>query len=174
MFSICTLLGIAIIVIQTTIFRLPSFQGILYDLLIPLVVFGRLNLSERKAVILVVIIGFLMDLFSGGIFGLYLTAYFWIFLMVKGISNYFDVKDTLFRSVFLALCVLAENLILFVFGTTPLRGIELLASRIGPVLGQIILVAITGPAILAVLEKMHGRLQAPELSGKTERQNLAL
>lgn len=173
-FSLYTVFGLATIVGQTTILRLPSFQGVFYDLLIPLVVFARFNLPEKKAGILVVMIGILMDLFSGGIFGLYLTAYFWIFLLVKWISNYFELQGTMFRSVLIAVCVLAENLIFFVFAATPWKGIQLLTSRIGPVVGQIILGAITGPAILVALEKIHARVQAMALSGREKKQKLAV
>ncbi len=168
MFILCTALAVAIVVVQTTIFRLPSFHGILYDLLIPLVIFARLDLSERKAAVLVVMVGFLMDVFSGGIFGLYLTVYFWIFILVKGISNYFNVKGTVFRSVLIALCILAENLVLLVFGATA----PLFASRVGSVIGQMILGAMTGPPILIALKKINARIQArerePALSRKQE------
>ncbi len=166
MFYLYTALGICIIVLQTSVFRVLSFQGVLYDFLIPLVVFARLDLSDRKPALLVAIVGFLMDLFSGGIFGLYLTAYFWIYLLIKVISNYFDVRDAMFRSVLFALCVLMENFVLFVFGARPLTEIHLLTSRIWPVIGQMILAAITGPAILTILEKIHGRARVPALSVK--------
>lgn len=172
-FSLYTILGLATIVGQTTILRLPLFQDIFYDLLIPLVVFVRLNLPKRKAVILVLLIGFLMDLFSGGIFGLYITVYFWIFLVVKGISNYFDVQGTMFRSVLVAICVLAENL-LFFFAAAPGNGIQLLTSRIGPIMGQTIFAVITGPAILVALEKIHERVESPALSGEKQRENFTV
>jgi len=160
-FSLYIILGLATIVGQTTILRLAFFQGIFYDLLIPLVVFVGLSFNERKAGILVLMIGFLMDLFSGGIFGLYLTVYLWIFVLVKGLSNYFDVQDTVFRSVLIAVCVLAENLTFFVFAATSGRVTQLLSSRIGPVTGQIIFGAITGPVILLVLENIHARVTTP-------------
>jgi cell shape-determining protein MreD len=173
-FFLYTILGIAIVVGQTTIIRLLFFQDILYDLLVPLTVFARLNLSGRQAGVLVAIIGLLMDLFSGGIFGVYLTVYFWIFLLVRGISNYFEVKGTVFRAVLVGLCVLAENLILFMFGTTHLSGSELLTSRIGAVMGQTVLGAATGPAVLAILEKIYEGLQAPAWGRNTKRQNLGM
>ncbi|NVM20752.1 MAG: hypothetical protein HWN68_03095 [Desulfobacterales bacterium] len=167
-FSFYTTLGLAAIVGQTTILRLTLFQDIFYDLLIPLVVFVRLNLPEKKAGVLVLLIGFLMDLSSGGIFGIYISVYFWIFVLLKGISNYFDVQGAMSRSLLIAVCVLAENL-LFFFTSSPSSGIELLISRIGPVVGQTVFAAITGPAVLLALEKIQERLEYSAFSGKKQR-----
>ncbi len=170
--SLYGIVGLAVVVAQTTVLALPLFQGIFYDLVVPMVIFFRLNLPRRKSVILVLVIGFVMDLFSGGQFGLHLSIYFWILVVVKGVSNYFDVQGSMFRSMLIALCVLAENLILFVFSVIPGAVAPVLACRIGPVVWQTILAAVTGPAIVTGLEKVHGRTQAVRLDGDRHRHNL--
>lgn len=173
-FLLYATIGLATIVGQTTILRLSLFQGIFYDLLIPMVVFVRLNLPVRTAAILVLIIGFVMDLFSGSQFGLYLSVYFWIFIVVKGVSNYFDVQGSMFRSMLIALGVLAEHLIFFVFSVVPGNGVSLLACRIAPVMWQTIFAAITGPAIVMGLEKIQPRAETMALDGEKYRQNLTV
>ncbi|NVL90237.1 MAG: hypothetical protein HWN69_04465 [Desulfobacterales bacterium] len=146
-------LGLSTILAQTTILRL---DGILYDLLIPLVVFLSLNFPKRKGILVVVILGLIMDILSGAIFGLYLSIYFWIFLSVKGLSKCFDVGDTIFQSVLIGVCVLGQH---FMF-CAPCKGAQLLTVRVVPVLLQTVFAMLTGPGILMLLEALHIRLQA--------------
>jgi len=146
-------LGLSIIVAQTTILRL---DGILYDLLIPLVVFLSLNFPKRKGILVVVILGLIMDILSGAIFGLYLSIYFWIFLSVKGLSKCFDVGDTIFQSVLIGVCVFGQH---FMFCAL-WKGPQLLTVRVVPVLLQTVFAVLTGPGILMLLGALHIRLQA--------------
>jgi len=161
-FCLYTIIGLATIVGQTTILRLPVFQGVLYDLLIPLVVFMRLHLTLTESSLLTLILGFVMDLFSGGVFGLYMTVYLWIFLLVQGVSSYFNVQGTACRSALIALCVLGQNLVFLVSTAHPWKGWHWLSAQLWPTLGQIMLAAVTGPAVLSLLETMHRSLEAPE------------
>ena len=161
-FCLYTLIGLATIVGQTTLLRLPVFQGVFYDLLIPLVVFMRLHLMLTEATLLTLILGFVMDLFSGGGFGLYMTVYLWIFLLVQGVSDYFNVQGTACRSALIAFCVLGQNLIFLTSAAHSWKGWHWLSAQIWPSLGQIMLAAVTGPPVLSLLEAMHRSLEAPE------------
>ena len=158
------MVGLSTVVAQTTILRLPLFHGIFYDLLIPLVVFLSLNFANRKGALVVVILGFIMDLLSGGIFGLYLTVYFWIFLSVKGLSKYFDVDDTIFQSFLIGACVLGQHLVFCISVAAPWKVAQLLAAQTAPVLLQTVFAALTGPGILMLLGRLQTRLQT-RLSG---------
>ncbi|MCK4728012.1 MAG: rod shape-determining protein MreD [Desulfobacterales bacterium] len=153
------MLGLSTIVAQTTILRLPLFHGVFYDLLIPLVVFLSLNFPKRKGVLVVIILGLIMDLLSGGIFGIYLSVYFWIFLLVKSLSRYFDVGDTIFQSVLIGVCVLGQHLMFCISVADPWNGAQLLAAQTGPVLLQTIFAALTGPGILMLLGRLQTRFQ---------------
>jgi cell shape-determining protein MreD len=161
-FCLYSVIGLATIVGQTTLLRIPVFQGVFYDLLIPLVVFMRLHLTLTEASLLTLILGFVMDLFSGGVFGLYMTVYLWIFLLVQGVSDYFNVQGTACRSALIAFCVLGQNLIFLISTAHPWKGWHWLSAQIWPALGQIMLAAVTGPAVLSLLETMHRSLEAPE------------
>ena len=70
------MIGLATIVAQTTVLGLPVFHGAVSDLLIPLIVFLSLERPNRQGVSLALALGLVMDLVSGGIFGLYLSIYF--------------------------------------------------------------------------------------------------
>jgi cell shape-determining protein MreD len=153
------MVGLSTIVAQTTILRLPFFRDVFYDLLIPLVVSLSLNFSNRKSLLIVVILGLIMDLLSGGIFGLYLCTYFWIFVSVRSLSRYFHVGDRMFQSVLIGVCVLGQHLLFCISVAPPWEGTQLLASQAAPVLVQTILAALTGPGILMLLRRLQARLQ---------------
>jgi len=158
-FFLYAIIGLAAMVGQTTILRLPVFQGVFYDLLIPLVIFMRLHLTLAESSMLALILGFVMDLSSGGVFGLYMTLYLWIFLLVPGVSNYFNVRGTACRSALMAVCVLGQNLLFLASSALPWKGWHWLSAQLWPVLGQIVLAAATGPSVLSLFETMHRSLQ---------------
>lgn len=163
-FCLYLVVGLFTVVAQTTVLVLPLFHGVFYDLLVPFVVFVSLNLANRQGVSVVVILGLIMDLLSGGIFGLYLSVYFWIFLSTKSLSKYFDVSKAIFQSVLIGVCVLGQHLVFWASIAPPWKGAELLAAQAGPVLLQTIIAALTGPGILMVLGRLEVRFQPP-LSG---------
>jgi len=158
-FCLYLMIGLSAVVAQTTILRLPLFHGIFYDLLIPLVVFLSLNVPNRKGVLVVVILGLIMDLLSGGIFGLYLCIYLWIFLGVKSLSKYFDVGDTIFQSVLIGVCVLGQHVMFCISVADLWKGAQLVAAQTASVLLQTIFAALTGPGILMLLGRLQARLQ---------------
>jgi rod shape-determining protein MreD len=173
-FSVYLVVGVAIIVGQTTVLTLPLFQGMFYDLLIPMVVFIRLNLAVKRGAALVLLVGFVMDLFSGGPFGLYLTVYLWIFIGVQAVSNYFNVQGNLFRSILIAICVLLENVMFCIFSVFPGELIPVLTPRIGSVVWQAVFAAITGTTIVIVLERLHRRIEALQHEAGKSRQDFVL
>jgi rod shape-determining protein MreD len=150
------MIGLFAVVAQTTILRLPLFHGVFYDLLIPLVVFLRLNLPGKNGILVVLILGLIMDLLSGGVFGLYLSIYFWIFLWIKSVSRYFDVFDTIFQSILIGACVLGQHLVFCISVAAPSK---LLAAQKGSVILQLIFAALTGPGILMLLGRLQTRFE---------------
>ena len=164
-FCIYLILGLSAIVAQTTILTLPLFHSLLYDLMIPLVVFLGLRLRDGKGLFLVAIFGMIMDLLSGGIFGLYLSVYLWIFLLAKNVSKYFNVDDKVFQSILIGACVLAQQIVFCVALAPPWEDAQILAAQTTPILLQVTLAALTGPSIFVVLEglasRIHARLTAP-------------
>ena len=157
--SVYIVLGMAVVVLRTTLLGLPFFHNAVYDLLIPVVVFVRLRLPVKEGVFIVLFMGYVMDLVSGGQFGLYMTTYLWVFIGVKLISNYFTVQENFSLSVLLVVCVLFENLLFLVFSLGVGDGAFLAARMVGPLLWQVALAALTGPFILGILANVHSRLQ---------------
>jgi cell shape-determining protein MreD len=159
-FCIYLILGLTAIVAQTTILTLPVFHGLFYDLLIPLVVFLGLRLRDGRGLLVVAILGMIMDLLSGGIFGLYFSVYLWIFLSVKSVSRYFNVDDKLFQSILIAACVFGEHIVFCVFLAPPWKDARILVAQTTPILLQLMLAALTGSRVYVALDGIAPRIQA--------------
>jgi rod shape-determining protein MreD len=154
------MLGLSMVVAQTTLFRLPLFQGMVSDLLIPLIVFQSLSRPNRSGITVTVTLGLVMDLISGGIFGLYLSIYFWVFLSARGLSRYFDAGETLFQAILIGLYVLGQHLVFFAAVPPSWGGAQLLASRMmNPILLQTVFGAVTGPGVLMLLRRLQTRVE---------------
>ena len=158
-FCLYAILGFAAVVAQTTILRLPLWHGMFYDLLIPVVIFLGLHHRNGTGVLLFVGLGMIMDLLSGGVFGVYLTTYFWIFLSVKHVSRYFDVDDSRLQSILVVACVLGQQVLFWASTAAMSKGPPFSAAQAGSVVLQVIMAALTGPGILLVLEKLQTRFE---------------
>ncbi|MBW2108538.1 MAG: hypothetical protein JRI36_07735 [Deltaproteobacteria bacterium] len=173
-FLVYLAIGIGVIVVQTTVLTLPRFEGVFYDLLIPMAVFARLNLTGARAWALILATGFVMDLFSGGPFGLYMTVYFWIFVGVRGVSKLCDVQGALFRSLLVGVCVLAEHVVFCVFFTVSGDSAPALLCHLGSVLWQVVFGGVSGPALIRGLEMLNRRIKAAWEVGSSNEQDLAI
>ncbi len=161
---VCTyvFLGIAIVVGQTTILKLNLFQNGVYDLLIPVVIFARFNLSVKTACVIALAVGYVMDLFSGGQFGLYITTYLWILIGVKIISDYFSIQGSISWAILIALCVLFENAVFFLFSGGLFKEVLMEGHKLRSVIWQTGLAAISGPAVIEGLERIYQRIEGVE------------
>jgi rod shape-determining protein MreD len=152
-------LAMALVILRTTVLGLPFFHNAVYDLLLPIVVFVRLRLPVKQGLFVVLFMGYVMDLVSGGQFGLYMTTYLWVFIGVKLISNYLSIEENFTLLVVLVVCVLFENLLFLVFSLGAGDGVFLAVRMVQPLLWQVALVVLTGPFILGILANVHYRLQ---------------
>jgi rod shape-determining protein MreD len=158
-FGAYVILCLGIIVAQTTVLRFSFFHGVFYDLLIPVVVFARLNLSMRSGALLAGASGLVMDISSGAQFGLCMSVYIWIFIGVESVSSFCDVRGRLFQSILIALSVLFENLVCWLLSAFPGNMFAALSDQLGSVLWQTVLAAVTGPWVVFFLEKAHARIR---------------
>ena len=155
--SVCLFL----VILQTTVMPYLPLLDSFYDLLIPFVVFLGLSRPVRESLPFVFFLGFIMDNLSGSPFGLYLTAYFWLFIGVKGITKLLQVANRLFIiTLIVAAGVLIENLIFL--GTLTISGPDqqLAGNAAKTVTIQILWAIWTGPIFLVVLRDLQNRLDA--------------
>jgi len=150
-----------LVILQTTVMpNLPLLDSF-YDPLIPFIVYLGLSRPVRESLPFVFFLGFIMDNLSGGPFGLYLTAYFWLFGGVKGITALIQVGNRLFIvTLIVAAGVLIENLIFL--GTLTILGPDqqLAGDAAKTVTIQVLWAIWTGPIFLVVLRNIQNRLDA--------------
>lgn len=150
-----------LVILQTTVMPYLPLLDSFYDLLIPFLVFLGLSRPVRESLPFVFFLGFIMDNLSGSPFGLYLTAYFWLFVGVKGITKLLQVGNRLFiMTLIVAVGVLIENL--FFLGTLTILGPDqqLAGDAAKTVTIQVLWVIWTGPIFLLVLRDLQNRLDA--------------
>ena len=150
-----------LVILQTTVMPYLPLLRSFYDPLILFIVFLGLSRPVRESLPFVLFLGFIMDNLSGSPFGLYLTAYFWIFAGVKGITRLLQVGNRLFIiTLIVAACVLIENLIFL--GTLTILGPDqqLAGNAAKTVTIQVLWAIWTGPIFLLVLKDVQNRLEA--------------
>ena len=155
--SVCLFL----VILQTTVMPYLPLLDSFYDLLIPFVVFLGLSRPVRESLPFVFFLGFIMDNLSGSPFGLYLTAYFWLFIGVKGITKLLQVGNRLFIiTLIVAAGVLIENLIFL--GTLTILGPDqqLAGNAAKTVTIQVLWAIWTGPIFFVILRDVQKRLDA--------------
>ena len=103
-------LGVVIFLTESIVLAMPRFQWFRYDLFIPLIIFMGLYQSTYVGLPLCVLFGFFIDVFSGGVFGLFLSIYFWLFCFVKAVLRFLDLQNLFLETVLVVFGVVAENL----------------------------------------------------------------
>lgn len=144
-----------LIILQTTIMpHLPLFDNF-YDLTALFIIYLGLYRPVRESLLVVILLGFVLDSLSSTPFMLYITAYFWLFLSVRGITKILRLEGS-FRLPFIVVsAVLIENLIFigtvfmldseFRFSGTVLRGLVV----------QSIWALFTGSLLIVILDFGH-------------------
>ncbi len=102
-------LGLALIVIQTSILPYFKILDTLFDLLCPLVIYIGLFQPVRQGVPVILFYGFLMDAVSGAPPGFYLTTYIWLFIYAVALHRFMHLSNKLIWPLIVALGVVVEN-----------------------------------------------------------------
>jgi len=152
-----------LLLLQTAVMpHYTTFTGF-YDLLVPLVIYLGFIRSAREGAGLILMMGVMSDAVSGGFFGSYLTAYIWIFLMVRWLITFLHVKHTALIPFVVAAGVLMQNCIfLLVFAILDPDGTPG-ADSTRIIVHQVLWAVFTGPLLLmlfsSVLRKWNGWLR---------------
>lgn len=100
---------LVLIIVQTSI--LPGFsvfsQG--FDLLFVIVLSLSLRFSHPAIGVAVFLLGCAMDSVSGGPFGLYISAYVWIYILVRSLKSLVHLENIVFLICMSAVAVAVEN-----------------------------------------------------------------
>ena len=141
------ILGLLLMGLHTAI--LSDFPEILsfYDILIPFVVYLSLFRSLSAGLLVVVVIGYFMDMVSGSPNGIYMAVFMIIFLMFRNITAYFHAQETLLFTICTAVGVFVENLIFCLLLLLGQADLQILINALQLLIVQLIWVLLTAPLI---------------------------
>jgi len=150
-------IGLCLIVIQTTVMpHIPLFARF-YDLLAPFVIYLSIFRSVRESMIIVFVFGFFMDIISGGPFGIYLTAYVWMFIGVRWAITFLHVGDGLLLPVVVTAGVLMENLVFIGSSAMFEQSSRISETMVSTIIVQVLWAIFTGPLFLMLFNTSHRR-----------------
>ena len=154
-FHIVICLGL--IVVQTTVMPyIPLFDRF-YDLLSPFVIYLSIFRSNRESLVIIFLFGFFMDIISGGPFGLYITAYVWLFIGVRWAITFLHVGDSMLLPFVVALGVLMENFIFVVTSAMFEQSSRASEAMVSTIIVQVLWAIFTGPLFLMFFNYSHRR-----------------
>ena len=100
-----------------------------------------------------------MDDLSGGPFGLYLTTYFWLFIVVKLIIKYLHLGNNILLLFIVAAGVLMENIIFIATVFMSGQDSKFPAITISNIVFQILWAVCTGYFFLIFFKYIHRKLE---------------
>ncbi|MBU1168375.1 MAG: rod shape-determining protein MreD [Proteobacteria bacterium] len=154
-FFIYTLFILCLILIQTVV--LPFFFHVVssYDLMMIFILYLGFYRPLAEGIPLLIGLGAVMDCFSGGPFGMYLTTYVWMYAATKAIIQYLHVDSRIVLPVAILAGVILENMIVLL---TVSLGRSTLALSYAPVeilFYQAVWALLTGPVIFLLIKAIH-------------------
>ena len=154
-FHIVICLGL--IVVQTTVMPyIPLFDRF-YDLLSPFVIYLSIFRSNRESLVIIFLFGFFMDIISGGPFGLYITAYVWLFIGARWAITFLHIGDSMLLPFVVALGVLMENFIFVVTSAMFEQSSRISDAMVSTIIVQVLWAIFTGPLFLMFFNYSHHR-----------------
>ncbi|MCD4740911.1 MAG: hypothetical protein K8R67_00305 [Desulfobacteraceae bacterium] len=115
--SFFVILTLFLTIMQTAVFPDFFLSHHSFDLLIINIIYLSLVFTHPGVIIAVIVIGCIVDSVSGVHFGLYLTTYIWIYVIVQGLKQFVFLRNIGFYIIIAATAVVIESvfLILSVF-----------------------------------------------------------
>jgi len=125
------------------------------------VVFIASQLNAKVAIIIILILGYAMDILSGSAFGLYCITYIWLMIGISLITIYFHAKSTLILVFIIAMGTFIENSLFII---SSIQHFNICSGDISIVfylyISQIIYVLLSAPFLLSSFIKMINSLDS--------------
>lgn len=151
--------GLCLFVFQTTVLPYLPFSSNFYDLLAPFIVYLGSYRSIRESLPIALFLGFIVDSFSGGFFGVYITAYAWLTVSIRWLSTLIHLDSYILLPLVVVIGILLENLILFFAIMIANPAFQFSTSILGVITAQIFWVICTGPFLLIFFTKIFSFLK---------------
>ncbi|MGA6924414.1 MAG: hypothetical protein WBY88_01965 [Desulfosarcina sp.] len=143
-------LGLLLVIFQTVLLA-GSGPAHFYDLLAPLVVYLGVYHRAREAIAVLLLGGLAMDGISGGVFGVHLTAYLWMFVGVRWAIQFLDVDNPILLTLLVTTAVAFESLLVAFSAVVLARSAWPVESMLAVVSQQVLWGAVTGPFLMLLI-----------------------
>ena len=141
---------LVLILVQTTLLAVGGPSN-LYDLLAPLVVYLGAYRRPREAIPVLILGGLAMDGICGGVFGIHLTSYLWLYVAVRWAIQFLHVENVILMPLLVTIGIAFESLVT-AFGAVVLATAAWPVESIFPIVSrQILWGALTGPVLMVGL-----------------------
>lgn len=141
------MLCLFLIIFQTTLL-VGEGTVRLYDLLAPFVVYLGVYHLPRRAIPVLVLGGLAMDGISGGVFGVHLTAYLWMYVGVRWAIQFLQAGNVILLPLLVTASIVFESLVV-AFSAVVLASAPWPVESMFPVVsGQVLWGAVTGPFLM--------------------------
>jgi rod shape-determining protein MreD len=110
--SFFILLTLFLTTVQTTVFPDFFLSHHSFDLLIINILYLSIVFKHPSILIIIALIGCAVDSVSGVYFGLYLTTYIWIYLIVQGLKQFVFSRNIIFYVVIAIVAIAVESIFL--------------------------------------------------------------
>lgn len=152
-------LWLVFIIGQSVILPAVFGWGFVYDLTIPIVVYLGLFRPLREGAAIVFALGLVMEGLSGGPFGIYMTAYYWMFIMLKWLISLFNFQSTLLTPFVVGAGVALENAVVLFMMSVGGSDPSAIAGVFRHMVIQVLWALPTGPFILMAIGTLHGSFE---------------
>ncbi len=166
------LIGVSLLLllVQTAIMPFFALFDNFYDLYIPLIVYLGLRHSIKEGLLFVILLGLLSDTLAGGSFGIFTTAYIWLFSATSWIFTFLQVKNNVLVPFIVAAGVFLENCLFIGIFFLLEPAFECPRNTTEIVLVQTIWAIVTGPPLLMAINygmKKWDFLKSTVFAGQT-------
>jgi len=159
------ILGILILVVQTTILQLlPVWLG-KPDILFLLIVYISCQADILRGSVVILLLGLLMDVFSGIFLGLYPVIYLLVFVFIKGISRKVAINEFAYQVPLAVISYLfvSIGMFLFFFSLAPETPPQ---WSWGTILLQLLMLAVIGAPVFGILDSIMNVYRSLSASGR--------
>jgi rod shape-determining protein MreD len=159
------ILGILILVVQTTFLQLlPAWLG-QPDILFLLIIYIACQEEILAGAVVILLLGLLMDVFSGVYLGLYPVIYLLIFAFIKGISRQITINEFAYQIPLAVIGYLLVSIFMFIFSYL-LEPDSLPQWSWGTIILQLLMLAVIGAPVFGVFDAIMNFYRSTSASGR--------
>lgn len=167
------ILGILIVVLETTFLQLlPGWLG-KPDLLFLLIVYIACQADFFRGALIVLLLGFMMDTFSGVFLGLYPVTYLLVFTFIKGISRQVAINEFAYQVplAVISYFLVSTGMYLIAFFLAPESPPQ---WSWGAIMLQLLILVVIGTPVFGIFDSVSNFYESSSASGRffgTKRSN---